>query len=195
MTHSGIIFAVCFIAVWFTNEIRAICPILFILYPFGFIVLSAYLIYSFFDGIIKIRIFKVKAVIPFTVSLATFLIVTFAPVQECKLWTEFYCFKYYRNKIVEELKEADLEPNMEYNIDLPWYLSYVSSNGKIIVEKQGDNIEVNFRFFKGILTSRSSMVVYSSKDIEEREYRVEGEYGKIEKLGDNWYYIQEQLYD
>ncbi len=193
-TSAYVFFAICVLARWFINEVFNYVFPLLIFYAFGFIVLVVLLIYFFVDGIRKFRKYKFKAITPFIISLATFLFVTVLPVQEYRLRIEYYCFKPVRDKIVEEIKESDVT-YIDKEVKLPWYLSFVSADGKIIVEKHESGITVSFKFFNEIVTSRSSKVVYSSEDIEEREYRAEGEYGKIEKLGRNWYYIQEQIYD
>ena len=190
-----IVFLICFVGKWFKINICTLFLPFVFLYWMAFLGLIDYVVYTLVIGIKRIKKYKFKAITPFIISLATFIFVTFLPVQDYRLRIEYYCFKPIRDKIVEEIKESDLELGKEYIIDLPWYISYVSSNGEIIVEKHENGITVGFQFSREIVTSKSSKVVYSSEDIEEREYRAEGEYGKIEKLGDNWYYIQEQIYD
>ena len=189
-----IVFLICFVGKWFKIDICTLFVPFVFLYWMAFLGLIDYVVYTLVIGIKRIKKYKFKAITPFIISFATFLFVTVLPVQDYRLRIEYYCFKPVRDKIVEEIKESDVT-YIDKEVKLPWYLSFVSADGKIIVEKHESGITVSFKFFNEIVTSRSSKVVYSSEDIEEREYRAEGEYGKIEKLGRNWYYIQEQIYD
>lgn len=190
MTSTYIFFGICVLARWFLKEAYFSFAPLFVFFLLAVASLFVLLVALFIEGTIKIKKQKLKALIPFFTCLATILFILFFPVQEFRLRIEFYCYKPIREKIVQEIKESDIEYADDYKMELPWYISYVSADGTICVSKDWNNVEVDFLYIQGgeLITPKS--IAYSSKGLEENRCKNNEMDPIVKKLGDNWYYIE-----
>lgn len=202
-TNAYVFFGICVLTRWFLKDIFSalvnlpIPPVLFpafniifITIPVAFILLIGLVIYFLIEGIRKIKKQKFKAIFPFVLSLATFLFVTVFPVQECRIKMKYYSFKPIRDKIVKVVKESDVAYLDNAKVQLPWYLAYVSMDGEIYVNKNGDHVSVRFKYMQGDDFASSKYIKYSTDKQKENKYRNNDEDPIVKRLGDNWYYIE-----
>ena len=202
-TNAYVFFGICVLARWFLKDIFSalvnlpippvlfpVFDIIFITIPVAFILLIGLVIYFLIEGIHKIKKQKFKAIFPFVLSLATFLFVTVFPVQECRIKIEYYSFKPIRDKIVEVVKESDVAYLDNAKVQLPWYLAYVSMDGEIYVNKNGDHVSVRFKYMQGDDFASSKYIKYSTDKQKENKYRNNDEDPIVKRLGGNWYYIE-----
>lgn len=128
--------------------------------------------------------------LPIIILLITAILTIFFPFRKVKTKIELILYEKQRNEIIEKVKNNEYSYYYEGNIKLPKY-KYVSSDGEIYVYQNDENgTVIGFWIFRGML-SGSVELIYS--DGEENLIR-ENELGypiiKIDKLKDNWYYVE-----
>jgi len=112
------------------------------------------------------------------------------PFRNVKIIFELQVYEDERLKIIEKVKNNEIEMDENGNVDLPKNLRKLSSSGEITVyQNDEDGQVICFWIFRGLL-SGSHQLMYSSggeKLIKENE--TGHPITNIKKLKDNWYYV------
>lgn len=147
--------------------------------------------YAFFIGITvgtTINWFENKVRKPMAVQVITLLLLFFFPFNQIILNIDFKSNMLERQEVVAMVKNHTLKPNISYNaslIHLPAKYTHLSKGGgEIIVEKYGEEYNVFFFTFRGILDNYSGFV-YTSNDVIFFEEDIK----ETEKLNENWYFV------
>ncbi|MBT2618503.1 hypothetical protein J7I96_24445 [Bacillus sp. ISL-78] len=137
-----------------------------------------------------INLFKNKGWKPFTIQLLTILLWLFFPFTQVMLDLDFKLNKSERDDVVEMVKNGTLKPNVSYDsslIQLPEKYDQLSKGGgEIVIEKNSDL--VLFFTYRGILDNFSGFV-YSPNGKKPNQSDFDGDFKKIEKLDENWYFV------
>ena len=141
-----------------------------------------------------IKILKHKTHVNFaSVAVLILLVIVFAffPFRVAKTKFEFGRYEEDRIKVVEMIKNHQLQPKDEIgNIVLPTEYKRISTGGEVFeYQNNKDGQVIGFWIFRGML-SGSTELVYSSGGEELIKANETGHpITKIEKLKDNWYYV------
>jgi hypothetical protein len=159
-----------------------IFPVLLIVFGFFIVITVKSLI-----ALIKNKNWK-----PIIIQIITILLLFFIPFNQIILDTDFKINKSEREEVVKMIKNGELKPNVSYNlsiIKLPKRYQHLSNGGgEIIVEKSGDNYNILFFTYRGVLDNFSGFV-YTSSDHKPAKTVFGSDAKEIEKINKNWYFL------
>jgi len=133
-----------------------------------------------------------KAVVFSSLFLLTFFHSFTNRIIEKVDWT---VFESKRNKIVKQVKERKLSPNVGWNgwvCELPFEFPVVSNGGNdigVYRNKTNETLTVTFWVFRNYFDSPSTQFVYTDDliEIERIEKKIKNNPSENWKLNDNWY--------
>lgn len=134
---------------------------------------------------------RFRAIIPFTISIITILIVWFVSFTNIILTCDFNMNLKDREKVVSMIHSGELVSNVSHNkslIALPKEYAHLSKGGgEVIVEREGDRLKVLFFTFRGVLDGFSGFV-YISDDSGLHDGGFSTDFFQIEKKKEHWYW-------
>lgn len=173
---------------YFTSEV----PLFFIGIFFPVIPL---IILSVFIGTIvyiikNIRLLKILAFIPFIIASAGILLILFMPFSQIKILVNFYRNIGDRERIVESIKNSELEVNENGYAVLPRQNKDASLEGGVGIDKDDGILKIIFytNHSDEWFTENASGYIYVTDDIELNGNYFNSEINKCVKITDNWYY-------
>ncbi|WP_374055668.1 hypothetical protein [Rossellomorea sp. FM04394] len=136
--------------------------------------------------------FKNKNWKPLFIQVLTVIFMIFFPFTKVTLEMDFKRNHDDRMSVVNKINEGAITPNVPYNdsiIHLPGEYQGVSKGGgDILIEKKEKGMKVLFFTFRGIVDSFSGFV-YSSSGERPRTGDFGGDFNKVEKLDEHWYFV------
>ncbi len=187
-------FSICFsLAVILFNAFQwNLVPVLtvFLIGPFllcSWIILAILIILSLVYLLRQIRIHPKQAFIPLVINVTTILILLFVPFTNFWLAFEFRLNKSDYDKVVEMVKNEEIQPDNFGIAKLPSEYAHVSQGGDILIEK-GDGVTSVFFFtFIGVLDNFSGFM-YRSNDMPPPEGYMGGDWFQIKRKEPNWFF-------
>ncbi|MBW7476943.1 hypothetical protein K0T92_19685 [Paenibacillus oenotherae] len=134
-----------------------------------------------------------KNLIPGGICLLVLMPVGLVPFTQITLKIEFERDKEDRSKVIEMVRGGALKPNVTYNpslIHLPeQYEKLSKGGGDIVVEGEGDDLQVLFFTFRGALDHFSGFVYTGNGTVPEGEV-FGSRLVEVDRLGRNWFFIR-----
>lgn len=103
--------------------------------------------------LLRLRKDGVKFALPFAICAATLLMLQYAPLQQVYLSQNFWRHRADRDRIVEQVENGELLPNVDYNrslIALPRRDARVSAGGDIVIDDADEGAYVLFLTSRGL---------------------------------------------
>lgn len=143
-----------------------------------------------------IRIIKDKEfinLITLGILIVTVILVIFFPFRICKTKIECKFYEKERVQIINMIKNGKLKDDGIGNIELPNKYKKISSSGKVyLYQNEDENVVVGFWIYRGILSSTTTELIYSTGGeelIKNNKIWNTNPIENIIKLEDNWFYV------
>lgn len=180
----------------------------------GSIVISCLiLLYGWFGDYLSDRIFPIDLLIFFGIFIGFFVclvwalrrkswrslavliagafVFVFFPFREARIRTEFILYAKARDRVVEMVKEGEVSPDDYGNIKLPLRYSFTSSDEEVhVYDNDAEDTIMTFWIFRGMLSGSCELMYADGGEEQIKEELKPDQIESIEKLKDNWYYVQ-----
>ena len=161
-----------------------------------YIILNLILLIGYFICLIKnVRNLKQKInvinILTTIMLVITAILVLFFPFRDIKIKYELNLYEKDRLEVINMIKSNELKPDEIGNVTLPNKYKKLSTSGQIFIYQNNEEGQViGFWVFRGML-SGSIKVIYSTGGEDLIKNNEKGHpIIKIEKLKDNWYYVE-----
>ena len=178
-----------FIKCWYSDYLL---NLLFVFY----IILDLILLIGYFMCLItNVRNLKQKIsvvnILTTIILVIIAILVLFFPFRDVKIKYELNLYEEDRLEVINMIKNNELKSDEIGNVTLPNKYKKISTSGQVFVYQNNEEGQVvGFWVFRGIL-SGSIKVIYSNGGEDLIKSNEEGHsITKIEKLKDNWYYVE-----
>lgn len=105
--------------------------------------------------------------------------------------TEFILYAKARDRVVEMVKEGEVSPDDYGNIKLPLRYSFTSSDEEVhVYDNDAEDTIMTFWIFRGMLSGSCELMYADGGEEQIKEELKPDQIESIEKLKDNWYYVQ-----
>lgn len=127
-----------------------------------------------------------------TVLALLVILIMYFPFRRAKVNYELTRFEPDRLKIVEMIQNNQLPPKDNLgNVDLPVGYGKLSSDGEVFVHQNDANGQViGFWIFRGMLSGSVELIYSTGGEALIRATQSGHPITKIEKLKENWYYVE-----
>lgn len=161
-----------------------------------YIILNLILLIGYFICLIKnVRNLKQKInvinILTTIMLVITAILVLFFPFRDIKIKYELNLYEKDRLEVINMIKSNELKSDEIGNVTLPNKYKKLSTSGQIFIYQNNEEGQViGFWVFRGML-SGSIKVIYSTGGEDLIKNNEKGHpIIKIEKLKDNWYYVE-----
>lgn len=185
---SIILFILNFLLGWYSDKIyNSIFFVPIILDGFIILLNIIFILYA----LISRRINKSKLIlIAIIIGLVSTIFRFIFPFRNIRTVLELYVYEDERLKIVEMVKNKEIETDENGNVDLPKNLRKLSSDGVITIFQNDENGQVIcFWIFRGMLSGSHQLMYSSGGENLIKENETGHPIINIKKLKDNWYYV------
>ncbi len=185
---SIILFILNFLLGWYSDKIyNSIFFVPIILDGFIILLNIIFILYA----LISRRINKSKLIlIAIIIGIVSTIFRFIFPFRNIRTVLELYVYEDERLKIVEMVKNKEIETDENGNVDLPKNLRKLSSDGVITIFQNDENGQVIcFWIFRGMLSGSHQLMYSSGGENLIKENETGHPIINIKKLKDNWYYV------
>lgn len=127
------------------------------------------------------------------ILMVTILLTMFFPFRICKTKVEFKLYEKDRLQIINMIKNNELKNDGIGNIKLPNKYKKTSSSGEVyLYQNDNENIVLGFWIFRGILSSTTTEIIYSTGGeelIKNNKIWNTNPIESIIKIEENWFYV------
>ena len=169
--------------------------------PFGMVALVPLMWAIYFATIItslscltKFKSIRAYSLVPLSINLISFVVVVLVPFTELWIKADFSLYRSDRDRVVSEVLQGILQPNVEYNsslISLDQSYPLLSMGGnEIVAEEYEGQTYILFFTYRGVLDNYSGFLHVPEggnpsrfSDLNEKDMTY------IEHIDGNWYFV------